>query len=80
MAKSPQAPTRAPAQTSAVTAEGTQKKTAPTFNQNPQLRPNPPDHGSTKIITDQRQPAPRGPANLGGTSVQQQQLQDKAGA
>jgi hypothetical protein len=80
MPKSPQAPQRAPAQVSAVTAEGAQKKTAPTFDQNPQRKPNPPDRGSTNVVTDQRQPAPRGPASLGAASAQQQQLQDKGGA
>jgi hypothetical protein len=65
MPKSPQAPTRAPAQVSAITGEGTQKKTAPTFDQNPARKPNPPDNGSTNVITDQRQPAPRGPVDVG---------------
>ena len=69
MAKSPKAPTSAPAQVSAITAEGTEKKTAPTFNQSPKLKPNPPDRGSVNIVSDQRQPAPRGPrAPLGGDS------------
>jgi hypothetical protein len=82
MPKSPNAPSRAPAQVSAVTGEGVQKKTAPTFDQNPTLKPNPPDNGSTNVVTDQRMPAKRGPASAAAssTSVQQQQLQDKAGA
>jgi hypothetical protein len=63
-----QAPTNAPAQVSAVTAQGVQAKTAPTFNQSPTLAPKPPDNGSTKIVDDQRQPGPRGPqAPLGGS-------------
>lgn len=61
------APTAAPTQTSAVTADGVAKKTAPTFSQSPTLKPSPPNNGSTNIISDQRQPAPRGPrAPLGG--------------
>jgi hypothetical protein len=80
MAKSPNAPTRAPAQVSAVTGEGVQKKTAPTFDQNPTLKPNPPDRGSTNIVTDQRQPAPRGPVTIapgGGVYSNAQQPIDK---
>ena len=62
-----QVPGSAPTQVSAVTGKGTQPKTAATFNQAPTLKPNPPDNGSTKVIQDQRQPAPRGPrAPLGG--------------
>jgi hypothetical protein len=65
-----------------VTAEGVQKKTGPTFAGNPPLRPNPPDRGSTNVVTDQRMPGKRGPAPAAGgsTQVQQQQLQDKGGA
>ena len=73
MAKSPKAPTNAPAQVSAVTAEGAQKKTAPTFNQNPTLKPNPPSK-QVKIVQPDGQPAARGPqAPLGGTSYGNQQ-------
>jgi hypothetical protein len=61
------APTNAPAQIHPLTGEGMQAKTAPTFNQSPKLAPKPPDNGSTKIVDDQRQPAPKGPrAPLGG--------------
>lgn len=60
---SEKAPTNAPTQTSAVTGKGVQQKTAPTFNQSPTLAPKPADNGSVNIISDQRQPVPKGPAN-----------------
>lgn len=69
----PSAPTNAPTQVSAVTAEGVQKKTGPTFNQSPALKPSPPDRGSVNIINDKRQPAPRGPAPAMGLPGGQQQ-------
>jgi hypothetical protein len=61
----PKPPAKAPTQPSPVTGKGIQYPTAPTFNQNPGLKPNPPDNGSTNIITNQRQPAPRGPRGNG---------------
>lgn len=61
------APVNAPTQTAPQTGEGQQGKTAPTFNQSPKLKASPPNNGSTNIISDQRQPAPKGPrAPLGG--------------
>lgn len=67
MANTPKAPTVAPNQIAPSTGEGQQGKTAPTFNQNPKLKPKPADNGTTNIINDQRQPSPRGPqAPLGG--------------
>jgi hypothetical protein len=61
-AQEPQAPTSAPAQRPPTTGNGELAKTQATFNQAPALKPNWPDNGSTKVINNQRQPAPRGPA------------------
>ena len=74
----PQAPTRAPNLRPPTTGiGGEQPKTAPTFNQNPTLKPNPPDNGSVNVISDQRQPAPRGPAPAMGVPGGQQQQQGR---
>lgn len=63
-----QVPGSAPTQPTAVTGQGPSPKTAATFAGNPALNPKPKDNGSTKIIDNQRQPAPRGPqAPLGGS-------------
>jgi hypothetical protein len=63
----PKPPAKAPTQPAPVTGLGQRRPTGPTFNQSP-TPPKPWPRGDNQmkiVVTDQRQPAPRGPRGNG---------------